>query len=77
MFQVNRDIILLSKCDLMQIFETSAGMTVFQNKLLSQDADSSYDNSDDRDALAIGPNKDNSSEENRCSCFYSKPNYYL
>ena len=53
-------------------------MAVSQNTLLFQDVDSSYDNSDDRDALALGPNKDNSdSEENRCSCFYSKPNYHL
>ncbi|XP_019859369.1 PREDICTED: uncharacterized protein LOC109587582 [Amphimedon queenslandica] len=40
-------------------------VTIFQNKLLSQDADGSYDNSDDRDALAIAPNKDISdSQEN-------------
>ncbi|XP_019851827.1 PREDICTED: uncharacterized protein LOC105316597 isoform X1 [Amphimedon queenslandica] len=45
----------------------SVGMTVSQNTLLSnsKDVDKNFDNSDDRNALAIVPNKDNSdSEEN-------------
>ena len=77
MLKVNKHIKFVAKNVNKFSKPSSVGMAVSQNTLLSnsKDVDESYDNSDDRDALAIGPNKDNSdSEENRCSCFYSKPN---